>query len=319
MLALRMTPRLPGWGTTDLGAESAGEDARPGDPRTPPMDTSPERTRFGPYRLLRTLDACPAADRLLALHEKRLTSHVVYRFGAMRDAAERRRFVAAVEPLARVAHPHLLPIEEYSFASDGRAWVVTPYTGSQVGLVTLARLVQDKGGQMSPHEATRALTHVLEAVAAAHAAGLVHGPIGADDVLIDRRGSAAIELYGVSRRLRALPDAGLEADEARRDEVRSVVTLGYRLLTGLEPAAPAVSPTKLVKRLDRRWNEFFAAGLGDRPGTRAGDEPAGGFATAEDALDALLGTERAPIVVVPAAAKPAKPATPMRGVPSVQA
>lgn len=307
MLALRNAPRLFGWGTrTDAGGGFSGAlapsfEVAVGEERPPRIgpaahgthsmdsratefmggefkggDTQPERARFGPYRLLRTLDACPGADRLLALHEKRQTSHVVYRFGVFHDAAERRRFMAAVEPLARLEHAHLLPVEEYSFAADGRGWVVTPYTGSQIGLMTLSRLLADKGGRMAPSEVERAMTHTLEASAAAHAVGLVHGAISPDEVLIDRRGSASVELYGLSRRMQ--PEKGREGvDQARAGEARSVVELGYRLLTGMPAAAPHIAPSRLVKRLDRRWDSFFAAGLN------------GAFVTPDAALSAMRG------------------------------
>jgi hypothetical protein len=239
-------------------------------------DAQPERARFGPYRLLRGLDGCAAADRLLALHEKKQTSHVVYRFGVMRDSAERRRFIAAVEPLASLEHAHLLPVEEYSFAADGRGWLVTPYTGSQIGLMSLERLLADKGGRMAPSEVERALTHTLEASAWAHGVGLVNGPITASQILIDRRGSATIELYGLARRLQPEKGGG-DVAQARAAEVRSVVEIGYRLLTGMAPAGPHIQPSRLVKRLDRRWDAFFGAGLGD------------GFSRAGEALAGLPG------------------------------
>lgn len=281
MLPLRMTPRLPGWGQARTpGRGEMGED-RPGrSPWAPPMDTPPERLRFGPYRLLRSLEACRAGERYLALHEKRQTSHVVYRFGLLHDAAERRRFLAAVGPLASLDHPHLLSVEEYSFASDSRAWLVTPYTGSQVGLMSLSRLVAEKGGRMAPSETQRALAHILDAAHAAHHAGLVHGPLAPDEVLIDRRGSASVELYGLSVRLRpdALPTPDHAAD-LRRQELRSIAALGYRLLTGLPAATPPASASRLVKRLDRRWDDFFAEGL-------APDS----FVSAAAALAALPGT-----------------------------
>lgn len=312
MLALRTTPRLLGWGLSkDAGfgstATPAGDDRHAAPPtRSPlgqgtgngvpaghrdrPMETQPERVRFGPYRLLRNLDACSAAERFLALHEKRQTSHVVYRFGVFHDAPERRRFIAALEPLARLDHPHLLPVEEYSFAADGRGWVVTPYTGSQIGLMSLSRLLADKGGRMSPSEAEHAMVHMFEAVQAAHAIGLVHGSLKADQILIDRRGSASIELYGLDRRLHP-NQAPSSIDDARAEEVGSIVRLGYQLLTGLTPAIPHIAPSRLLKRLDRRWDAFFAAGLGLDSG----------LSTASAALAGLPGTSQ----TLPAPARPA--------------
>lgn len=251
------------------------------------MDMQPERARFGPYRLLRTLDACPSADRLLALHEQRQTSHVVYRFGMFHDAAERRRFIAGVAPLASLDHAHLLPVEGYSFAADGRGWVVTPYTGSQIGLMSLGRLLEDKGGRMPPSEVERALTHTLEGVAAGHAAGLAHGAITLDEILIDRRGSASIELYGLARRMSGGGSLDGDVESVRAAEVRSIVAMGYRLLTGMEAGERVIAPSRLVKRLERRWDGFLARGL------EAGE----GFVSASEALAALPGAGASSVVM----------------------
>lgn len=325
MLALGRAPRVHGWGArTDADGDSAGTgrglgfqvwpgvgsspvdrggratmgDERPSrDGRSvlgnQAMDMQPERARFGPYRLLRTLDGCPSADRLLALHEQRQTSHVVYRFGVFHDSAERRRFIAAVSPLASLEHPHLLPVEGYSFAADGRGWAVTPYTGSQIGLMSLCRLLEDKGGRMPSSEVERALTHTLEGAAAGHAVGLAHGAITLDEVLIDRRGSASIELYGYARRMAEGAGLGGDVEAVRAAEVRSIVAMGYRLLTGMEAGERVIAASRVVKRLDRRWDGFFARGL----------EVGAGFGTAVEALAALPGAGSAGVAMPERAAR----------------
>ncbi|MFG0285216.1 MAG: hypothetical protein ACF8R7_12400 [Phycisphaerales bacterium JB039] len=244
------------------------------------MDDSIQPTSFGPYRLTRRLGECELAERFLAVHDSEHTSHMVYQFGPCFDRSDRRRVVAAVEPLMAMDHPHVLRVDHFAFVGN-RAMVVCDYPGNQKGLVTLQQLVAEKGGQMDPTETDRLLRQLLDAMDHVHGRGCGWGPIEPQRILVDRSGRAVVELVGVSRRLDGL--RGVDAELAR-DEVRSLVALGYRLVTGHEPDELLMPASRLVPRLARRWDLFFEEGL----------EPAGGFATAREALDALPSAERMP-------------------------
>src|SRR5690606_25611627 len=148
--------------------------------------------------------------------------------------SERRRAVLALQRTTAVAHLHILPIQSYTLvehAGEGEIWIVTPYTGSQSGLLTLEHLPSPTGGRLSPPATVRGIRHLLEACAAAHAAGVVHGPMSPDEVLVDRHGSLLIEFYGLRRAMQARSAA--PDPELIRDEVRSVAAMAYRLLTGM--------------------------------------------------------------------------------------
>ncbi|MBX3357367.1 MAG: hypothetical protein KF745_02965 [Phycisphaeraceae bacterium] len=235
--------------------------------------------RLGPYVLTRDLERCDLAERCLALHDVEQTSHLLYRFPTCRDKASQRRFLDAVEQIARVDHAHVLPIEQFAFDIAYRPWLVTPFPGAAGDVLTLARHVREKGGQLSPDEAERAVTQLLEAVESAHAVGVRHGPIGLGDVLIDRRGSLLVELYGLDRAMRGM---GPGDAELARDEVRSVVEIGYQLITGLRAEAPLIPADRLVKKLDAHWARWLAHGL----------DPAGGFETVVEAIAALPSRRR---------------------------
>ncbi|MFG0259162.1 MAG: hypothetical protein ACF8LK_02325, partial [Phycisphaerales bacterium JB041] len=99
--------------------------------------------------------------------------------------------------------------------------------------------------------------------------------------LVDRHGSLLIELYGVARAL-----AGLEGmnGELVRDEVRSVVEIAYRLLTGIEADEPRIPVGRLVKRIPRGFEQWVETGL----------DPTGGYQTAQDAIDALAESKAEP-------------------------
>jgi serine/threonine protein kinase len=244
------------------------------------MSIRVERLRIGPYQLVRQLEAGRLAERWLAFNEAEQTPHVAYRFKMGHDKAEHRRFMAALEALSPLSHPHLLPVEQFAFGIGGGAWVVSPYTGNHDGLVTLSSLVRDKGGMLIPGETERALTQILGAAEYAHSAGHQHGGLSPAEILVDRRGSLMIELYGLGRKLQT--KAARPATEVIRDEVRAIVEIGYWLLTGLSAEEPRIQAGRLIPKLDRRWDEWFETGL----------DPLAGFLSAEEALGSMPGTRR---------------------------
>lgn len=243
------------------------------------MPSRVERLRVGPYRLLRPLVAGSAGERWVAAHEEDHSLHVAHRFKDA-DRAKAEAIAEAARALADIAHPHLLPIEGVYHGVAGSAWAISPFNGTHDGLVTLRSLLRQKGGQMAPAEVERALLQVLQTISVAHAKGCHHGTMTVDEILVDRRGSLSVELYGLRRRITDM--ARRPASEIARDEVRSVVGIGYMLLTGLPSEEPRIEASRLAPRADRHWDEWVEEGL----------DPLGGFATADEALAWLPGLRR---------------------------
>ncbi len=229
---------------------------------------------LGPYALTRALDPCAIAQRWLALHDSDNSSHVAYRFSALRGRYDQRRFLAAVEQLSTLEEAHLLKIEQVALDQSDTPWVICPFTGDADGVRTLGRLLREKGGQLSPFEIEPALTQIFQGVGFAHSRRQCHGAIDLGEVLVDRHGRLIIELYGLGRALSG--DSGFDAEVAR-DEVRSVAEIGYQLLTGLRCEEPLIPAGRLIKRLDRKWDAWFDRAL----------DPSDGFDTADEALSTL--------------------------------
>ena len=232
--------------------------------------------RFGPYRLIRPLEPVEGWERYIALHEQDDTDHLIYRHPALRDGPDRRRLLEAVRPMCAVDHAHLLGVTAYSFDQQERLCLVTPYTGNQEGLVTLSDLVERRSGRLEVPEVARCVEHLLGAVAAARAAGISGGPVQAERVQVDRRGSLRIELYG-------LPSA----DRVRRgictgaDEVRAIGGLAVWLLTGIRHEVPPSAVARIAGRSARGWENWLEVAL----------DAVGGFESPEEALAALPGRE----------------------------
>ncbi|TVQ60579.1 MAG: hypothetical protein EA378_10840 [Phycisphaerales bacterium] len=234
---------------------------------------------FGPFELVQELHPHPLAGRWLALDRRDESSHLIYRLGPFHDGTDRRRFLAAAAAWAGVQNIHVQRLQHYALDSAARGWLVTPYTGNQHGLVTLADLLEVKGGRLGTLESERCVRHLLEAYAAGHDRGLSHGPIAASDAMVDTRGCVTVELFGFARGLEGL---GRGNAELVGDEIRSVAALAYTMITGLPADEPRIPASRLVRRLDRRWDDWLQQGL----------EPSGGFRSAADALAALPSARR---------------------------
>lgn len=230
--------------------------------------------RFGPYRLIRPLSPLPGWERWIALHEWDDTDHVIYRHASVHDSAERRRLLESVEPVAQVSHAHLLAVEAYSFDEQDHLCLVTPYTGNQEGLVTLADLVDRRSGRLEAPEVARSVAHLLEAVGAGRAGGLSHGPLDPARILVDRRGSLRIELFGLPLA------AALEREVfTESDEVRSVAEMAVWLLTGLRQDVAPLNLSRIAGRAAKPWEAWVQAAL----------DPVVPFDDAASALEALPG------------------------------
>lgn len=96
-------------------------------------------------------------------------------------AAARKRFERELRATSELVHPNILPLVE-SGEFDGRPYMVLEYLDGP----TLARLIEAKQ-QLDAELVAHILEQVLEALGAAHAAGVLHRNVTPDSVLIDPR------------------------------------------------------------------------------------------------------------------------------------
>jgi serine/threonine-protein kinase len=107
------------------------------------------------------------------------------------------RFFREIELAAQLTHPHILPLHD-SGEAEGFLYYVMPYIQ---GESLRARL--EREGELPVAEAIRLIREVVDALAAAHDAGVVHRDIKPDNVLLS--GSHAIVTdFGVAK---AISDA----------------------------------------------------------------------------------------------------------------
>jgi serine/threonine protein kinase len=94
---------------------------------------------------------------------------------------------------ARLNHPHVVAVFNVVFEADAQ-WLVMEYVDG----TDLAQLVRDEG-PLSPDEAGRLLGQAADALAEAHAEGIVHRDVKPSNILVDRRRRAKLTDFGIAR------------------------------------------------------------------------------------------------------------------------
>jgi tRNA A-37 threonylcarbamoyl transferase component Bud32 len=113
------------------------------------------------------------------------------------DHTARARFLAEIELLAAVEHPHIVPMYDAG-ETDGRLWLTMRLLeGPSI------RSLVERRGPLVPGVALELLAPIAAALDAIHAAGLVHGDVGPANVLLDSHGEPYLADFGIARRLGA--------------------------------------------------------------------------------------------------------------------
>jgi serine/threonine protein kinase len=106
----------------------------------------------------------------------------------------RRRAMREGRIAARLQHPNAVAVFDVVDEGDGMPWLVMEYVPS----LSLSQLLEEQG-TLPPQEAARIGMHVASALAAAHAAGIVHRDVKPGNVLLGEDGTVKITDFGISR------------------------------------------------------------------------------------------------------------------------
>ncbi len=222
---------------------------------------------------------------------------------ALADEVSRRRFENEVRTIARLEHPHIVGIFEVGRSRDGLPYYAMPYLAR--GHLGQCDFTQDESRVAST------LRALLSALDYAHARGVIHRDVKAENVLFDEANRPLLADFGIALRHGYSPRvtmAGLAVgstaymapEQARgenvdhRADLYSVGVLAYEMLTGRLPyiADDALAmamqhvqdPIPRLPREKRHWQRLIDKSMAKTAGQR--------YRNAQQMLDALHKIER---------------------------
>jgi protein kinase-like protein len=153
----------------------------------------------GRYRLGEILGSGGMAEVFDAIDERlgRPVAVKILRAELATDPDLRRRFEAEARAAARLTHPHVVAV--YDTGEDrGRAFIVMERLPGDTLATAIAR------GPVGQAWLRSVALDVLDALAAAHDAGIVHRDIKPGNILLDPAGSAKVGDFGIAKSVEGL-------------------------------------------------------------------------------------------------------------------
>jgi predicted ATPase len=172
-----------------------------------------------------------------------------------------RRFEAEARLIARLEHPHIVPLYDYWREADtGNAYLVMRWLQGGNLYESLQR------GPWTPEDAARLVEQIAGALAVAHRQGVIHRDVKPENILLDLEGNAYLSDFGIAKDLQrasavtapdAIPGSLLyiapemlqgQAVTPQSDQY-SLGLVMYEVLTGVHPYADLTPATLLMRVL----------------------------------------------------------------------
>lgn len=158
------------------------------------------------YRLVRRLGR-GGMGSVYAAEDTELGREVAIKVSSGADASselcERLRREARI--IARLEHPAIVPVHDLGALPDGRLYYV-------MKLVRGERLDAWAARQSDERTAVRLFQRIVEAVAFAHARGILHRDLKPENVMVGEFGEALVMDWGIAKELTAAPSRAGEVD-----------------------------------------------------------------------------------------------------------
>jgi len=177
------------------------------------------------------------------------------------------RFLREAETAAQLNQPNIVPI----YAVDEREGLVF-FVMACVDGTTVGKRLHDEGA-LPVDDARRIMRQVSDALAYAHARGVIHRDIKPDNILLDRESKRAMVTdFGIARAMQEGADSRLTAtgmaigtpafmspEQAAgeheidgRSDLYSLGVVGYQMLTGQLPFRAGSTASMLMKQITER-------------------------------------------------------------------
>jgi len=211
------------------------------------MDSLQPGQTLGPYRIINQIGQGGMATVYKAYHAA-MDRYVAIKV-LPRQLAESPEFIGRFQQEARtianLEHPHILPVHDYG-ESDGITYLVMRYFDAG----TLKNRL--RSGPLSLAEVDRLFAQLAEALAYAHAHGVVHRDLKPANVLVDAQDNVFLTDFGIAKLLEGSshftatgamvgtpaymsPEQVLGQKVDQRSDIYSLGIILYQMVTGREP------------------------------------------------------------------------------------
>jgi serine/threonine protein kinase len=170
------------------------------------------------------------------------------------DPAEREKLLQRALAVSRLSHPNIAALHEVG--DDGGPFLVFEFVPGQ----SLATLVA--AGALNPRRAVDLATQMADALAEAHAAGIAHGAITTDTVIVTPKGPAKILDFGLTAWTNGYsPSRSASADPARAD-IEALGAILFEMLTGRAATSGPLTPSAVNRSVPRELDPIVMKAFG---------------------------------------------------------
>jgi eukaryotic-like serine/threonine-protein kinase len=238
----------------------------------------------------------PRLDRHVAI--KTLPPHLAF------DPVVRERFLREARTAGRLSHQNIVPIHRADEAL-GRVFFVMGYVDGD----SVAQQVRDRG-RLEPNDVVRQLRDVAGALGYAHAHGVIHRDVKAENILLDRAsGRAMVTDFGIARLAEAAPLTAtgqvlgtvyylspeqISGDPVdARSDIYSLGVVGYFALSGRFPFDAELASAVLIAHVTKTPPPVHTVAastpraLADIVDRCLAKDPAARFQNCDELIDAL--------------------------------
>ncbi|MCA1814982.1 MAG: protein kinase [Acidobacteria bacterium] len=171
------------------------------------------------------------AIKLLSAHENRNS---------------RARFMREARAVSALSHPHIATVYDYDETTDGQPYIVMEYVEGS----TLAELLQ--ASALTIPRAVEIIRDVADALAAAHARGVVHRDVKPSNVVVNSEGVVKVLDFGLAKMLR---------EEAAPADSEARTMLALKTASGVVVGTPLyLSPEQVADAPVDERSDLFALG-----------------------------------------------------------
>ncbi len=244
------------------------------------------------------------------------------------------RFRQEARTIAKLQHPHILPLYDYG-DQDSVLYLVMPYIDGGSLSDRLRR------GRLSLNDVERLVNQIASALDYAHRQGVIHRDIKPDNILIDKEGFALLSDFGIAKLMESggmtttgglvgtptyiAPEQAQNAAVDGRVDIYSFGVVTYEMLTGAPPYQSDTPVQLIIKHMTEKPPLLSSKAPGLPPGLdrviekalskEAADRYQTAAAFAEDFRRAIQGQDlmqpEHPTLIEPHPTRPYTPPTPV--------